>query len=320
MKDNFLLPKDRRLMLKSRPVFMVLNHVFSRVWSKRLKSDVNIGGAKLPVKENLDLEFNITSAHRSEVSDSALPESASPVIEIKGSMFTLPVLRLRSTDMELITKDLSQRLAQHLRFFEHAPVVIELDYLDDKAEVLDFSALSALLRQAHLVPVGVKHANHEQANAAIEAGLAVLKGESTTTPIRERTTPSNQVPATSRPRNKQVDSASNNLAKVVRQPVRSGQQIYAQGGDLIVLAAVNAGAEVIADGNIHVYAPLRGRALAGVQGDRNASIFTQSMEAELVAIAGNYQVFEDGPAKEIYTKAVRIFLDGTHIKVSPLTQ
>lgn len=281
-----------------------------------MQSDVNNVEAELPVDENLNFDFSSTAAPRSEAD--------SPALEIKGSMFTLPVLRLHSSDMELIAKDLSQRLAQHLRFFEHAPVVIELDHLDDQANSLDLPALCLLLRQAHLVPVGVRQATPEQAKAAIEAGLAVLKGGGAS-PRSEPAAPASQTnsqsKATAAP-SKKTEIVSPKVetvpARVIRQPVRSGQQIYARGGDLIVLAAVNAGAEVIADGNIHVYAPLRGRALAGVQGDSNACIFTRSMEAELVAIAGNYQVFEDGPAKDIYARAVRIFLDDTHIKVSPL--
>jgi len=277
-----------------------------------LQSDVNKMEAKLTVDENLNFDFSATATPRSEVD--------APALEIKGSMFTLPVLRLHSSDMALIARDLSQRLALHLRFFEHAPVVIELDHLDDQASSLDLPALCVLLRQAHLVPVGVRQANPEQAKAAIAAGLAVLQGGGTS-PRSESAAPVSQAKMTSEPSKKtEIVSARSEAisAKLIRQPVRSGQQIYARGGDLIVLAAVNAGAEVIADGNIHVYAPLRGRALAGVQGDVSASIYTQSMEAELVAIAGNYQVFEDGPAKDIYARAVRIFLDDMHIKVSPL--
>lgn len=279
-----------------------------------MQSDVNETEATLPVDENLNFDFSSTPVSRSELD--------SPALEIKGSMFTLPVLRLQSTDMELIAKDLSQRLAQHLRFFEHAPVVIELDHLGEQANRLDLPALCALLRQAHLVPVGVRQANPEQAKAAIAAGLAVLKGGGSVSPRSVSAAPISQAKVTTAPV-KQAEAVSPRPealpAKVVSQQVRSGQQIYARGSDLIVLAAVNAGAEVIADGNIHIYAPLRGRALAGVQGDTNASIFTQSMEAELVAIAGNYQVFEDGPEKDINSRAVRIFLDDTHINISPLS-
>jgi len=279
-----------------------------------LQSDVKEREATPPVEQNLNFDFSDTATSRSEVD--------SPALEIKGSMFTLPVLRLRSTDMDLIAKDLSQRLAQHLSFFEHAPVVIELDHLDDQANRLDLPALCALLRQVNLVPVGVRQANPEQAKAAIAAGLAVLKGGSSGSPRTETPAPASKAKVTNTP-SKHAETAKPRAealpAKVISQPVRSGQQVYARGGDLIVLAAVNAGAEVIADGNIHIYAPLRGRALAGVQGDSSASIFTQSMEAELVAIAGNYQVFEDGPAKDIYSRAVRIFLDDTNINISPLS-
>ncbi len=280
-----------------------------------MQSDVdNKTEAMLPLDDNPKFDFSSTSISRSEPGSAAL--------EIKGSMFTLPVLRLQSVDLALIAEDLSQRLAQHLRFFKHAPVVIELDHLDDQASVLDLPALCVLLRQVHLVPVGVRQASPEQAEAAIAAGLAVLKGGSSATPRSASSLPSSQEKTTTAPSNVEMAAPKPVAlpAKVISQPVRSGQKIYARGGDLVVLAAVNAGAEVIADGNIHIYAPLRGRALAGVLGDNSASIFTQSMEAELVAVAGNYQVFEDGSAKDIYSRAVRIFLDGTHIKIIPLGQ
>ena len=106
--------------------------------------------------------------------------------------------------------------------------------------------------------------------------------------------------------------------KIVQQPVRSGQRMMARKGDLVVLAAVNAGAEIIAEGNIHVYAPLRGRALAGVSGDTHARIFCHQFEAELVAIAGNYRVFDNGPPRELRGKAVQVFLDGEQLIVAPL--
>jgi septum site-determining protein MinC len=98
---------------------------------------------------------------------------------------------------------------------------------------------------------------------------------------------------------------------VIDRPLRSGQQIYARGGDLVVLAAVNAGAEVIADGSIHIYAPLRGRALAGASGDAGARIFTTRFEAELVSIAGVYRTFETGVAKELAGRPVQVQLRET---------
>jgi septum site-determining protein MinC len=107
--------------------------------------------------------------------------------------------------------------------------------------------------------------------------------------------------------------------KLVYDPVRSGQQIYAGDGDLVLLSPVNAGAEVIADGNIHCYAPLRGRALAGVKGNTGARIFCQCMEAELVAISGNYQIFEEEWPEKVYRKAVQIYLEDERLHIVPLT-
>ena len=82
-------------------------------------------------------------------------------------------------------------------------------------------------------------------------------------------------------------------AKIVNEPVRAGQQIYAKNADLIVLAQVQPGAELMADGNIHVYSSLRGRAHAGVGGNSSARIFCRSMEAQLISIAGIYLVNEE---------------------------
>jgi septum site-determining protein MinC len=105
---------------------------------------------------------------------------------------------------------------------------------------------------------------------------------------------------------------------IVDTPVRTGQRIYARGTDLIITAVVNSGAEIIADGSIHVYAPLRGRALAGASGDPSARIFTMSMEAELVSIAGIYRTFEDGFRDAAARRPAQIRLIGDKIEVRPL--
>ncbi|NQD19314.1 septum site-determining protein MinC, partial [Pseudomonas aeruginosa] len=106
--------------------------------------------------------------------------------------------------------------------------------------------------------------------------------------------------------------------KVVKTPVRGGMQIYAAGGDLIVLAAVSPGAELLADGNIHVYGPMRGRALAGVKGDATARIFCQQLAAELVSIAGNYKVAEDLRRSPQWGKAVHVSLSGDVLNITRL--
>ncbi|MAB25605.1 MAG: septum site-determining protein MinC [Pseudomonadales bacterium] len=106
--------------------------------------------------------------------------------------------------------------------------------------------------------------------------------------------------------------------RLITEPVRSGQQVYARGGDLIVMAPVSAGAELLADGHIHVYGPLRGRALAGVQGNTEARIFCQNLEAELVSIAGQYKVAEDLRKEQHWKQAVHISLAGDSLKISAL--
>lgn len=250
-------------------------------------------------------------------------------LDIKGSVFTLSVLCLKSNDIDAMARALGARLAQAPRFFQNAPVVIDVKAVRDAG--LDFHALVRLLRDNQLVPVGVRHATPEQLEAAIAAGLAVLQGGSkpetvdvasvSHPPQPQASVQQAPVPkvAAANPAAEPVASSPQaGAARIVRQPVRSGQQIYARGGDLVLLAPVNAGAEVLADGNIHVYAPLRGRALAGVNGDTNARVFTQSLEAELVSVAGHYRIFEQQPAADVFGKPVQVYLDGERLTITPL--
>ncbi|MDH5258958.1 MAG: septum site-determining protein MinC [Gammaproteobacteria bacterium] len=260
---------------------------------------------------------------QTEVDDSVKFEAA---VDLKGSVFTLPVLQICSASIEAIELELTERLSAALKFFKHAPVVIDLEKLAGQA--LDFSALLQMLARQDLVSVGVKNGTAQQNALAVSAGLAILKGgplqnimsdtnvavqKATANKSAEKNTSSNT------DSNRENNIVNHSVpAKIVTQPVRSGQQIYARGGDLIVMAAVNPGAEIVADGNIHVYAPMKGRALAGVLGDTKARIFCQSMQAELIAIAGNFRVFEDQMPDDIRSKSVQAFLDGDHLVVTPL--
>jgi len=262
------------------------------------------------------------------------------VVDLKGSVFTLTVLRLHSSDLGLIEQELRERIAQGPRFFEDAPVVIDLESVRDSQAELDFARLAPLLRRLKLIPVGVRHGNLNQQLAAVEAGLALMKGgsirelpmsssapntaaapvsakgdDSTATAVQARI----EAVTSPAPASSATDKTEKSGTRTVYQPIRSGQQTYARNGDLIVLAAVNAGAEVVADGNIHVYAPLRGRALAGIHGDPRARIFCQSFEAELVSLAGHYRVFEEKVPAELYRKAVQIYLnDKDQLTIEPL--
>lgn len=243
-------------------------------------------------------------------------------IEIKGSVFTLPVLKICTTRIDEVEQALKTHLAQSLSFFKNAPIVIDLERTKQLTPAIDFTALTQLLRKQQLVPVAVQKGSLDQHLEAEKAGLAILTGQasSKTTPDKEIAV--EPVEAVTRQAAHTVDDTISNAAiaptKMITQPIRSGQRIYARDGDLIVLAAVNAGAEVMADGNIHIYAPLRGRALAGVKGDENARIFCHCMEAELIAIAGAYRVFEDTVPKEVYQRAVQICLRGEQLDIVPI--
>jgi len=246
---------------------------------------------------------------------------ASTVV-LKGSVFTLPILKLSSCDLDLIEKDLTLRLATAQSFFKNAPVVIDLEFTHDLRPEIRFSQLEALLRKHQLVPVGVQNGTQQQNTAAINAGFAILTGQSVDRIIEQKSFDQSSGDESSKQQEAMpkvtTSIVMSEASKMISQPIRSGQRTYAKGGDLVLLGAVNAGAEVMADGNLHIYAPLRGRALAGLDGNTESRIFCQSLEAELVAIAGNYRVFEDNIPTEIYRKPVQIFLEGEQLKIVPL--
>lgn len=220
--------------------------------------------------------------------------------EFRGSLFTLPVLRLLNSDLEAIRAALQQKCEQAPGFFEGAPVVLELGALDETARVLDFRALGTVLRACGMVPVGVREANAEQEERARKAGFAVLRGGGK---------PSRETPAKPAPPEVQQ-------AMVVAQ-VRSGQQVYAQGRDLIVMGSVNEGGEVIADGHIHVYGTLRGRARAGARGDVGAMIFALGLHPESVTIGDELLLLEDQEAA-LKGRPGRVSLKDGRLMLHPL--
>jgi septum site-determining protein MinC len=266
----------------------------------------------------------VSTADHNDTSDLFSAPEQKPAIDLKGSVFTLTVLRLQSNDMAAIEKELRERLAQGPRFFEDAPIVIDLEILKEQNLEIDLNQLSNLLRVLRLIPVGVRHGSPEHQKSALEAGLALMKGgaiKDLSIPAAPRPVQAAQPESKPAPKMAEVKAPEQKVSettKIIYHPIRSGQQIYAKGGDLIVLAAVNAGAEIIADGNIHVYAPLRGRALAGVRGDQSARIFCHNMEAQLISVAGHYRVFEDKVPSDIRNKAVQIYLDNEQLKIDLL--
>ena len=229
-----------------------------------------------------------------------------------------------------------QQQADKYRTFAAMPLVLDLDALDD-AEKLDIAAVCALFKEHGFTPVALRHSkrdwektaaannllfvaadkakakeqaqqpeNSEGANESQNAAAAQGQPESAAQDAPEQ-------PEQDQPKPKQPEKTAAPAPRktvVVSAPVRTGQQVYAEGADLIVLGMVSEGAEVIADGNIHIYAPLRGRAQAGQSGDKSARIFVQSMQAELVSVAGIYRVFEQKLPPHLHRRAVCVELEG----------
>lgn len=197
---------------------------------------------------------------------------------VQGALFTVMVVRGTSLRDPAFEQELARQISRSPRFFQNAPVVLDLRGVENMTEAGEFETMSAKLRERTLTLVGVQNAQPAQLEAAAAAGLASFAPNAAGQPRAAAAAP--PAPKT----------------RVVTGPVRSGTQIYAHGGDLVVTAAVSPGAELVADGNIHIYGALRGRALAGASGDGAARIFCTRLEAELVSIAGRYLVSEQLPA------------------------
>ncbi len=232
---------------------------------------------------------------------SASTSSASISYEIKSADLALVALLLKTSKIDVLALDLKKQLADTPDFFDQEPVVIDLSGLseDEKNHVIDFDQLLLLLRSHQMHPIALRSGTTEQMQAGKNAGLIDA------TYARILKTP---VAAAPIPAKAQEITAPSLGALVIDKPLRSGQQVYAKGRDLVVLAMVNPGAEVIADGNIHVYAALRGKAIAGAKGNSEAMIFAQCMEPELLSIAGVYRTSENALPADIWGKAAQVRL------------
>ena len=227
--------------------------------------------------------------------------------EIKSASLPLVSFVLKSADITLIAQDLQTRLGDTPDFFDNDPVLVDLQHLDDQAGPLDLPALLQLLRSFRMNPVALRPNNAAHEAAATLAGL-FLTSEARTLPATPTTHEVVREVEVIREVVREV--AIGVSAMVVDKPLRSGQHVYAKGRDLVVLAMVNPGAEIMADGHIHVYAPLRGKAIAGAKGDTSARIFTHSLEAELLSIAGVYRTSDAPLPKEVAGKAAQVWLVG----------
>jgi len=244
------------------------------------------------------------------------------VFELKAAGFTLPIIRLLGVDMDAVAEQMGDRVDQAPEFFRNTPVVIDLTDLAEDAGDVEFPLLVGILRGYGMIPFGVRGGSKAQHAAAEAMELAIL-GDAfvrRSKQAAQRSDATDELKSASgeqRPASVEPAATSASQFLIVNRPVRSGQRIYAAGGDLTVLAPVSSGAELMADGNIHIYAPLRGRALAGVRGDVDARIFCHDLLAELVSIAGHYRVSENIPA-ELRGIPVQVFLDEKILRIEKL--
>lgn len=244
-------------------------------------------------------------------------KASPPAIEMKG--INLPAMRaaLRSADLETLALYLRNTLGDATDFFSGDLTVIDGELLPADAPLPDWGDLKALLASYGLHAVAVRNVDQAAAEAARRVGLTVLEAEParrSETQATPATEPVAEVPAAPAPPQNGPPSL------VVDRPLRSGQQVYARGRDLILLGMVNAGAEVIADGSIHCYAPLRGRALAGARGDTGARILTTCFEAELVSVAGVYRSIDADQLTTLGRHPVQVKLaeGGQTLSIQPL--
>ncbi len=287
-------------------------------------------------------------------------------VELKGGMYTFMSLRLHTTDLDLISKKIAEKVQQAPGFFKDTPVVVDLSLLEESVESasdFDTDALLESIRAHKLVPIVVSVTSKSSPIASpialplIESGVrrrsAAKAGTNDSDGAENRSSsPSlHEVGAKADKVGKAANSEASNsdsakpvepndseksdssaldlshaAAEVqmvikapllINRPVRSGQQVYARDTDLIIMGQVGPGAEVIADNNIHVYGPLRGRALCGVSGNSETRIFCQSLEAELVSVAGNFRVLEEIP-ENCRGKPAQIWFENDKINIEPL--
>lgn len=242
----------------------------------------------------------------------ALAANAPTLFDIKSAQLPLVALRVKSDRLDQVAEELAAQYADVPDFFDNDALLIDFSLLDaaDSTEPtpMAFEALLQAAKSLHLRPVAVRGGGEVHAQLAEQAGLVVtdevLPAKVTAASAAAATQSMAAAPA---PTPVEAPAAAP-AALIIDKPLRSGQQVYARGRDLVVLAMVNAGAEVIADGHIHVYAPLRGKAIAGARGNTEARIFALAMEPELVSIAGIYRTSEVPWPDEVLGKPTQVRL------------
>ena len=254
-------------------------------------------------------------------------------MQLKGEMSMLNVLHIQDTDVSEICSKLEQKRDEAPQFFMQSPIIIDGSELSGNALEFDFSALKQGLLDIGFIPVGVRNFPPAANNLMRESGWAIMREQqardqqaaSNTTkaePTQEKAVeeePANdnavQEKPNPAPQANPVSTMKNQMT--VDRPVRSGQQVYAKNSDMTVLSPTSAGSEIMADGSIHIYGALRGRVLAGARGNESARIYCQSLQAELIAIAGRYQLLDESDTT-LKGKPAMIRLEGEKLIIEAL--
>lgn len=252
------------------------------------------GGNPLNCDKTTFRHMSTSTSTKSDVHD---------LFQVRGTTLTAMVLKVIDSSQALFFPQLANKVRQAPGLFQNSPIVIDLEESVTELGVPELSAMAAKLRQINLRPIGVISQKSSEQKAAIAIGLAVIPPGKNAKPIAENETKTE----TTQKESINKESMTAKRTMLITEPVRSGQQIYAEGCDLIVMAQVSQGSELLADGNIHVYGPMRGRAIAGLNGDASARIFCQSLEAELISIDGCYKISEDID-KKFWKQRVQVYL------------
>ncbi len=253
------------------------------------------------------------------------------VLELKGEMLMLNVLRLQDVNIDNIEAALQRKRDEAPMFFIQSPIVVDCsDISAEQSDLLDLRALRRILVKMDFVPVGLRGISNSLLATSMSAGWNVLRSATKRPAKLKKSTDisvdnenllneNNQAVAQSEEKNatRVEETADIRAGMTIERPVRSGQQIYARNADLVVLSQTSAGSEVMADGSIHVYGPLRGRVLAGVKGDKTARIFCRSLEAELIVIAGCYQLLDESKT-DLKGQPAMIRLEDEKLIIEPL--
>jgi septum site-determining protein MinC len=227
------------------------------------------------------------------------------VVEIKGEMTLLNVLQVASTDLEDIRQALRRKRDSLPQVFANSPLAVDCTLLAGECDKLDMQGLRDVVLALGFVPVGMRNLPDECVAQAVQAGWGILRAARHGAASRNERSSGRDTPCAGK------------RTEVIERPVRSGQQVYFPDGDIVVLQHTSAGSELLAGGSVHVYGSLRGRVLAGIQGDTSARIFCQKLEAELVAIAGNYRLLDEMDTN-LRGQPAMVWLEGEKLRIAPM--